>query len=60
MFHARTMRWADHFEWSGYLVLGRTPTGRALVLALDLNSVKRVRIRAREELCGDFPPPDDG
>lgn len=58
IFHARTMCWADHFAWSGYMVLGLTPTGRALILALNLNSAKRVRIRAREELCGDFPPPD--
>ena len=56
MFHPRTMHWADHFEWSGYLIVGRTPTGRALILALDLNSAKRVRVRAREDLCGDFPP----
>lgn len=59
VFHARTMSWADHFEWSGYLMIGRSPTGRALIQALDLNSAKRVRIRAREELCGDFPLPDD-
>jgi hypothetical protein len=57
MFHTRTMSWEDHFEWSGYMVVGRTPTGRALILALDMNSAKRVRIRTREQLLGDFPPP---
>ena len=57
MFHARLMAWEDHFEWSGYAVVGRTPTGRALILALDMNSAKRVRIRTREYLLGDFPPP---
>ena len=58
LFHARTMSWGDHFEWAGYLIIGQTPTGRALVFALNLNSAKRVRIRMREELCGDFPPPN--
>ncbi len=57
MFHARTMSWENHFEWSGYLVVGRTPTSRALILALDMNSAKRVRIRTQEQLLGDFPPP---
>jgi hypothetical protein len=58
VFHPRQMSWHDHFEWSGLLIVGKTPTGRAVVHALQLNSEHRLGIRLREQRLGEFPPPD--
>jgi 5-methylcytosine-specific restriction endonuclease McrA len=35
----RTQRWTAHFQWSddGIMVVGRTPIGRATIVAMDLN-----------------------
>ena len=60
VFDPRAMRWRDHFARRGHEVVGRTPLGRALVGALDLNSARRVAIRLDEQVLGRFPPPDDG
>src|SRR5262245_16166295 len=56
LFHPRQHRWADHFHWDGYRLLGHSPIGRATVFALDLNHPRRVLIRQAEELFGLFPP----
>jgi hypothetical protein len=56
LFHPRTNRWEDHFAWQEYAVVGRTPTGRALVAAFDLNSPRRLLIRQVEEYFELFPP----
>lgn len=37
LFHPRRQRWADHFEWDGLIVVGRTATGRATIAALRMN-----------------------
>lgn len=58
VFNPRAMRWCDHFEWCEFTLAGRTPTGRAVVLAFQLNSAKRVRIRQMESREGLFPPPE--
>lgn len=49
LFDPRRQLWAMHFEWSsdGTVILGRTPTGRATMRALDLNRVYLVRARQR-------------
>ena len=57
IFDPRVMRWGDHFAWQGHELIGRTPAGRALVEALDLNSARRVAIRQDEQILGRFPPP---
>ena len=57
VFNPRTMRWGDHFEWREFILVGRTPTGRAVVLAFQLNSAKRMHIRQMEAREGLFPPP---
>ena len=59
VFDPRAMRWRDHFAWRGHELVGRTPLGRALVEALDLNSARRTAIRQDEQVLGRFPPPDD-
>jgi hypothetical protein len=56
LFNPRTDRWDDHFVWLGYTVVGRTPVGRALVAAFDLNHPRRVLIREAEEHFDLFPP----
>ena len=37
LFNPRTDSWPEHLAWEGYRIHGRTPKGRALVAALDLN-----------------------
>ena len=56
LFNPRTQRWADHFAWDERRVVGRTPTGRATVAALNLNHPRRVLIREAEEWFDLFPP----
>lgn len=54
VFNPRAMPWGDHFEWAGHRIVNR-----AIVNALDLNSVSRVGIRQMEQREGYFPPPGD-
>jgi hypothetical protein len=56
LFHPRRDRWEEHLTWQGYLLVGLTPMGRALVAAFDLNHTRRCRIRQAEELFSLFPP----
>jgi hypothetical protein len=55
LFHPRRDRWEEHLMWQGYLLVGLTPMGRALIAAFDLNHTRRCRIRQAEELCSLFP-----
>ncbi len=57
LFHPRREAWGEHFTWSGYNLIGRTPQGRATVGALQLNGGRRPLIRRAEERFGLFPPP---
>jgi len=57
LYNPRTDSWADHFEWTdGREVVGRTPTGRATVAALNLNHPRRVLIREAKEYFDLYPP----
>lgn len=56
VFHPRQNRWEEHLAWEGYLIVGLTSIGRALIAAFDLNHERRCRIRQAEELFGLFPP----
>lgn len=58
LFHPRRDRWADHFEWKGYQLTGRTPIGRATVEVLRPNEDRRITIRSDEGRRGLFPPED--
>lgn len=58
LFNPRADSWADHFGWEDRRVVGRTPTGRATVAALNFNHPRRVLIREAEEWFGLFPPDD--
>jgi HNH endonuclease len=56
LFHPRQDQWVDHFSWQGYQLVGRTPIGRALVSAFNLNHERRVRVRQVEAHFALFPP----
>lgn len=58
LFNPRTQRWNRHFQWSndGTLILGRTATGRATVIALNLNNLIAVRVRRHWVMAGWHPP----
>jgi hypothetical protein len=58
LFNPRIQVWADHFTWSedSTRVIGRTSTGRATVVALELNSELHVRARAIWVEAGWHPP----
>ena len=58
LFNPRTQSWPEHFEWSteGDLIKGKTPTGRATVLALQLNRAELVASRQLWVKFGIHPP----
>jgi hypothetical protein len=60
LFNPRRQRWVEHFEWSedGTRILGRTPCGRATVIALQLNNLIAVTVR-REWVAAGWHPPID-
>ncbi len=60
LFHPRSDHWPEHFQWDGYRVIGKTPSGRATACILDLNHPRRLLIRQAEELFSFFPPGIDG
>jgi HNH endonuclease len=45
LFHPRTDIWADHFVWSGSLLVGRTAIGRTTVAVLSINHPHSVGVR---------------
>lgn len=45
LYDPRSQAWRDHFCWQGLRIEGLTPTGRATVSTLDLNSLARLRVR---------------
>ncbi len=56
IFNPREQTWQDHFAWSGVLVRGLTPVGRATIAVLKMNRAIILAIRAEEELRGRHPP----
>lgn len=60
LFHPRRHVWAEHFSWSAdhSRIIGRTPTGRATVMALSLNRSLLVRSRRTWVRAGWHPPKD--
>lgn len=58
LFNPRTQIWAEHFTWNEdrTSIIGQTPTGRATVIALSLNSELRIRARAIWVEAGRHPP----
>lgn len=61
LFNPRSDDWMAHFQWSedGLLVLGKTPIGRATVVALHLsNDPIALEVRKNWILAGWHPPKD--
>lgn len=60
LFNPRKQNWREHFRWnaSGLEIVGITPTGRATVLALDLNNVISLMVRQNWIKAGWHPPRD--
>ena len=58
LFNPRTHTWQEHFVWdeSYTHVIGLTPTGRATVLALQLNREKLLEYRKALLEFGGHPP----
>lgn len=58
LFHPRRDIWEHHFIWddSGILLHGLTPTGRATILALNMNNPVIVAARRRWVSVGWHPP----
>jgi hypothetical protein len=54
LFNPRKQAWDEHFVFEGPIVRGLTPTGRATVQVLDMNSRERVKIRADLRTTGDL------
>ena len=52
LFHPRRQRWSDHFHWEEVTIVGRTPTGRATVVALRMNRPLILAIRLEESEKG--------
>jgi hypothetical protein len=58
LFNPRKQFWHKHFEWSadGTKIIGKTPCGRATVIALRLNRPSLVAAR-RHWVAADLHPP---
>ncbi len=56
LYHPRQERWPEHFRWENVRVVGQTATGRATVVALDMNRPLILAIRQEEEKLGRHPP----
>ena len=58
LFNPRHQDWHEHFSWSecGSMITGRTPTGRATVVALHLNRPTLVLARRAWVAVGWHPP----
>jgi len=60
LFNPRMQDWQDHFTWSedGQRIVGVTASGRATVIALQLNRPSLVRARTLWISAGWHPPRD--
>lgn len=60
LFNPRKQAWKDHFEWSadGTEIIGKTPCGRATMIALQLNRPLLV-IARRHWIAADLHPPKE-
>lgn len=58
LFNPRGQRWGRHFAWSADLmmIVGRTATGRATVVALHLNRPELLNLRRLLSAAGEHPP----
>lgn len=62
LFHPREQEWEAHFAWSDdfTIIVGLTPTGRATVIALQLNRIGGVNLRRVLYAIGEHPARQTG
>ena len=53
LFNPRKELWADHFQWHGTVVVGRTAIGRATVQLLAMNDWDQVEVRENLHTLGE-------
>ncbi len=60
LFHPRKQKWTEHFVWNRDFtqIIGRTPIGRATVIALDLNRPGAINLRRLLRKTKLHPPQD--
>jgi hypothetical protein len=60
LFNPRTQTWNEHFQWTpdGAKLRGKTPVGRATIIALNLNNELAVAVRREWVRVGWHPPQD--
>lgn len=58
LFNPRNQQWVEHFEWieHGTQIRGRTPTGRATLIRLQMNVARIVNARKVWVRAGEHPP----
>jgi hypothetical protein len=56
LFNPRLDLWSDHFEWSGAVLVGKTPIGQVTVEVLAINLPYRIALRTALIAEGIFPP----
>lgn len=56
IFNLRQQGWSEHFHWDGVTIVGITVTGRATVVALDMNRPVMLAIRTEEIFFHRHPP----
>jgi 5-methylcytosine-specific restriction endonuclease McrA len=49
LFHPRDQKWADHFEWNGIQIVGKTAIGRTTIRVLCMNSDEQLELRMADE-----------
>lgn len=61
LFNPRHQKWTAHFSWSddGIRIVGQTASGRATVLALQLNNEIALMVRSHWVAAGWHPPDMD-
>ena len=55
LFHPRADRWEEHFTIENVRIVGLTPTGRATVWLLQMNTAERMELRAELRALGRWP-----
>jgi hypothetical protein len=60
LFHPQQQVWPDHFAWNAdaAILIGLTPTGRATIVAVEMNRPPLVRLRRLWYRLGEHPPAD--
>lgn len=60
-FNPRTQVWSEHFEWSsdGVVIIGKTPSGRATVVALHLSDDPDALVVRSAWVAAGWHPPQD-